>query len=207
MTEKALFKELYFRMTNEQLINWAKHQGQYLTGSSFSTLYEEVDLRNLDVSILINPTLIKVDADNNIIENTKVFSSSENEEALWALVFNEKENRKSDLEIYDQLINKGYTHLFALTIIGYIAHNTRHVLKTLDEEILTGIILLLAGITVAIWKYSAIVSGSIYVAALAGILIGIFIIIKGVTSKSKYKTILNIIETERIESEDASLPM
>jgi hypothetical protein len=52
MISLNVIKEQYARMTNDELMHFAKNESQRLTIDSFGLLLEEFQTRNLDISIL-----------------------------------------------------------------------------------------------------------------------------------------------------------
>ena len=205
MIDDKIIKQNYVQMSDAELLNLAQTEGSLLTPSALLMLYQEFNNRSLDTSIFVH------EADNIIsiktpdYKNENSYDNQNLMETVWIYVFKEKENNKSNNEIFNGLLQRGFNEARASVIILNIETKTLETLAALNKNVLRGAIISLLGIGSCIYTYSAFTFSTIYILSWGAIVIGIFLLFKGVTSKSRYKTILANIETERILLAEASL--
>ncbi len=198
MIEDKIIKENYLRMSDAALLYFAKTEGSSLTPSALVILYQEFKTRSLNTDIFIS------NAENNLsIEPSQPGMDNHSDhtdfiKAIWIYIFQEKENGKSNKEILNGLIQKGVNEAHAAALISTIENKTVEILATLNKNVLRGAIISLLGAGISIWTYSSFTLSTIYILSWGAIVVGIFLLFKGVSSKSRYKTILSNIETERI---------
>ena len=201
MVNENIIKENYARMTDEQLLHLAKFDAQGLTSNALLLLREAFQHRHLDISILNNNNGLALQ-DAGLIKDGTSYKISD---SIWAFVFTEKEAGKTNEEIYDGLIARAINESDAQLILASLKSKATEILNKQHASISKGLFIGVAGLAVAVWKYSPSYNNNLYYAGLTAIIIGVFFLFRGVSSKSRYKTILVNIETERIIAEQAAI--
>jgi len=191
MIDENIIKENYAHMQDDQLIHLAQFEQQSLTPEALTFLKEEFLKRNLNIDLFDAPQPATTPASDFI-------------NAMWGYVFKEKEAGTSNEVIYLGMLHRGLDEQHATEIINGIENKTIEILAANNKNVLRGAITCLAGVAVAIWTYSPNYNSTIYGVAWAAIVFGVLWYFKGVSSKSKYKTILNTIETEQIISAETT---
>ncbi len=194
MVNENIIKENYLRMTDEQLLHLAQFDSQGLTSEALQLLQEIFEYRHLDMAAF-NTKDASAAQNNGLTKDTTSYKISD---SIWAFVFAEKEIGKTDEEIYNGLIARSINKKDALMIIALLESKAIEILHQKDSSVSKGLFIGIAGLGIALWKYSPSNNNNVYYAGLAAIIIGVFFLFWGVSSKSRYKTILAHIETENI---------
>lgn len=204
MIDRKIIKENYSRMTDAALLHLAQTEGQYLTPEALELLHEELLQRQLDTAVFDVIKDDKIALKKSNIDGAKEGASNDFIKAIWVYVFNEKELGISDEEITKGLLARGLDEEHAALIINTIESKTKEILAGHDSDVLRGLITCVIGIAITLWTYSAASNGSVYIIAWGAIVFGIIRFFKGVSSKSRYKTILANMEQERILAAEAA---
>jgi hypothetical protein len=193
-----IVKEQYQRMSDEELIRFAKNESQKLTPTSFHLLKVELGSRNLDPAILES-----ILVDRELKEATKLseFEKTTAEEftvTIWKFAFDEKEKAKSNEEIFNSLIKKNINPDYAWMLIESIEPKARELADSFGTEIIIGWILVLVGGLLVLFNLNYESSEARYL-LWGGLLVilGLIRLITSYTKKSKYQTIVNNIVAEK----------
>jgi hypothetical protein len=107
MYNSDLIQDYYSRLTNEQLIEFAKTAGEQVTAESLEILRDQFMIRGLDTSILEEALSVK----------GRLKVDAETTATHWDNAFKERKESKSDEEILKGLRDKGIEEERALMII------------------------------------------------------------------------------------------
>lgn len=200
MINENLIRENYSRMSDAQLIELAQTDGAFLTRNAIVFLYREFEKRSLDTS-----SFIKAGDDILIIKNKETKGeidehSSKLINSIWTYIFKEKEVGVSNNNILNGLLQRGFQEEQCAIIISNIENKAKDILATHNKNVLRGAIISLSGLAISVYTYSSITNSTVFVLASGAIVGGVLLLFKGVSSKSRYKTIVANIETERILS-------
>ncbi|MEO7049616.1 MAG: hypothetical protein ABI091_30210 [Ferruginibacter sp.] len=200
MVTLNIIKAQYSKMPDEELIRFAQNESQNLTIESFRLLISEFESRNLDIGILES-----VETDKELAKlNTQTFfeqkTSQEFEQSLLQYALSEKEKGKSNIDIYNGLLQKGVSEEYAFMFVQSLSWKVESLVDGYDTNLILSGVFVLGGI-IMLLLYSGETFGPMF--ALYGfilILLGIFGVIRNYSNKQKYQSIQKIIESEETET-------
>src|ERR1044072_6782005 len=96
MIDPDLIQQYYSQLSNEDLINFTKNEGNRLTDEAINYLFDEYVRRGLDTSVLE----LMVDRKEEIKEAAQIDNTS------WNYALTAKKFGKTDAEIYQDLTAK-----------------------------------------------------------------------------------------------------
>jgi hypothetical protein len=201
MIDNGIIKEHYSQMTDEQLLNLVKTEGEELTPEALSVLHEEFINRNLDLSAFAILDDNKNSQRKLNIEKAQEAASGEFINALWNYAFDEKRNGTSNEEIKQGLIEKGLDEQTSSLIINSLESKAKEILDAHDTDMLRGALTCAAGLIITIWTYNSALNGGTYIVAWGAIIFGAIRFFRGVTNTAKYKTIIANIQAEEHNKE------
>ena len=197
MLEHKIVKEQYQRMPDEELIRFAKNESQHLTMESFHLLKSEFESRNLDIGVLEEVETDKLLSEMNNQSTFEKATSIEYAEMIWKFALDQKEEGKTNNEIFNSLISKGVNEPYAFMLLESLESKSKELVDDFDTEIIVGWILIIAGFItlylVGIETFKSIMA--LY--ALICIIGGIVRLSISYTKKRKYQTIANNIKEEK----------
>ena len=205
MIDENIIKQHYARMSDDQLIELAETDGAFLTKIALTFLYHEFKGRSLDTSVFIKA------GDEILLVKNKAINTEINEHpsqlinSIWNYIFKEKEMGVSNENILNGLLQRGFEGEQCALIISNIENKAKDILATHNKNVLRGAIISLSGLAISVYTYSSITNSTIFILASGAIVGGILLLFKGVSSKSRYKTIVANIETERILSAEQAV--
>lgn len=197
--ELDIVAEQYARMGDEELIRFAQDESIHLTVESFHLLNLEFEKRNLDKNVLESLEIDKALTDLNKQTSFEEITAREFTKSLWLYSFDQKEKGISNHDIFNGLIKKGVDEQYAFMLVECIESKSKEILDSIDTDIIIGWIILCAGILLIILTANEALTGIFAIYGFLGAAGGIVKLYKSYSSKNKYQTILNNIESEKNE--------
>ncbi len=150
MVDIEIIKENYRRMSDEQLIRFAKLETENLRLESFHALKDELISRNIDLKII--EELDDVDKPLNPNSTvTKLYINS-----LFVFAIDKKSIGVSNHEIYNGLLEKKIGADQAFMIIQMLKEVAEKSLNNIETEILVTWVLFILGLLLSLFTYSQI---------------------------------------------------
>lgn len=202
MVTLDIIKEQYSKMPDEELIRFAKNESQHLTIESFRLLVSEFENRNLDIGIFESAETDKELAKLNKQSSFEQKTAREFEESILEYALTEKEKGKTNIDIYNGLLQKGLSEDYAFMFVQSLSWKVKALVDSYDTNLILSCVFVLGGI-IMFALYSNETFGPMF--ALYGFLLialGIFGIIKNYSNKQKYQAIQKIIESEESKIEE-----
>ncbi|MEP7318813.1 MAG: hypothetical protein ABI921_08720 [Panacibacter sp.] len=184
-------------MSNNEIIELAKKDGDSLSMEAFSILKQEFIRRKLDMStfsrveqnrLITNKYKIKQEEETNKEEFTK---------SIWILVFDEKKSGKSNEDIIAGLIDRGFSEHQASNIMDNMETAAKSLSDISENQMLKNGIFFIIGLIVTIITYTNALSGGTYIIAYGAIIFGGYRFIEGVINKKKYQSVLKLFTTKK----------
>lgn len=154
MINVAALEENYARMGDQELINLCEHEGHLLAPEAITLLYREFLKRSLDISIVQKLRAHQVEIHQEEFLNKQSKKEKEFWTELWKSCFDAKLQGKSDSEIFDQLVARGFNGDQSFAIIRRIEHNAEIIKNNATDEAWLGAIISIIGILILFWVSS-----------------------------------------------------
>ncbi len=197
MIELNLIQEQYARMTDNELQLFAINESDKLTMESFHLLKGEFEKRNLDLSIIESAEIDKSLAELGKRTTFEKITEYEFTESLWQFALDEKEEAKSDLEIYNSLLNKGVDEKYAFMLVQSLDSKAKQLKENCENQIISGWVVGIVGIVAIFLVMNETVSGIFLLYGLILVLLGILRLFKSYAKKEKYQKISDNIKMEK----------
>jgi hypothetical protein len=178
MVDPDLIQQYYSQLSNQDLINFTKKEGNKLTDEAINYLYDEFVRRGMDISLLEETA----DTREEIREAAQIDNSG------WNYALSEKRNGKTDAEILQELTAKEIGEQEAVSIINrlpnfsYENERFEDLIETTSQgDTLGGILVLLLVLGLGAYLlYLRIASRSflLIIAGIAIIILGIYLLRK-----------------------------
>ena len=197
IVDAGMVKENYARMTDEQLVNLAKNDGQDLTPEALSLLHEEFISRKLDTDVFVTLDDDKTAQRKRTIEKAQEHASNEFINSVWNYAFEEKNEGTSSEEIQKGLMERGLDEQHAALIIKTLESKATEILDAHNTDMLRGALTCFFGLVITVWTYTSALHGGTYLVAWGAIIFGAIRFFKGMANTGKYKTIIAVIQAEQ----------
>lgn len=196
MVTLDIIHEQYAKMPDEELTRFAKNESANLTIDSFRLLMSELEMRNIDTNILD-----AAETERALAElSTKSFAEEkiavDFELSLLDYALREKEKGRSDLDIYNGIIQKGLAEEYAFMFVQSLNWKVRALIDEYDTRVIDG------GVIAGIGLLSLVLVvnetfGHMY-ALYGGVLLvlGIILFVRNSAGKQRYQSILKRMEEE-----------
>ncbi len=196
MIDTTMVRDNYSRMTDDQLINFAKTEGQDITPEALSILHEEFINRKLDTSVFISLDDDKTAQRKRNIEKAQESASNEFMNSIWNYAFDEKKEGTSNEEIHKGLIERGLDEQHSTFVIKTLESKAKEVLDEHDTDMLRGGLTCAVGLIITVWTYTSALNGGTYLVAWGAIIFGAIRFFRGMSNTDKYKTVIANIQAE-----------
>ena len=149
MVNIEIVKENYKRMTDDQLVRFARLESENLTLESFHALKDELSSRDIDLQIVEELEDIDVPERriNNAVTNTFVTT-------LLEFAIDQKSAGANNAEIYRGLLEKKIAPEQALMLIQMLPEISQKTLKATEIEILVAWILFCIGAMLSVFSFN-----------------------------------------------------
>ena len=207
MITLEIVKEQYSRMSDEELIRFAKNESQHLTPESFRVLLSEFEDRNLDIGILEEAETKRELSKLNKQSSFEKKTAQEFEQSLLKYALTEKEKGTLNIDIFNGLIQKGVKEEYAFMFVQSLSWKVKSIIDNYDTYLIMSIVFLVGGVIMFALFSNETFGPMFAVYGFALMVLGIFGIIKSYSNKQKYQEILKVIESEESENseEDSGL--
>jgi hypothetical protein len=199
MIDRRIIQEEYDQMSDEQLLAFANNEATKLTPDSFYILKKEFERRKLDAKIIDEADINRSLLDYNRQKANENTMALEINQVIWKYAMDQKEKGKTDSEIYNGLIAKRINPDYAFFIIKELEGRAESIIDDTDTEMVVGGFFIVGGIVLFFVKSSANLSDIYILYAFILIITGIVRLYISSNTKSKFKRILENIQTERID--------
>ena len=199
MIDRRIIQEEYDQMSDEQLLAFANNEATKLTPDSFYILKKEFERRKLDPKIIDEADINRSLLDYNRQKANENTMALEINQVIWKYAMDQKEKGKTDSEIYNGLIAKRINPDYAFFIIKELEGRAESIIDDTDTEMVVGGFFIVGGIVLFFVKSSANLSDIYILYAFILIITGIVRLYISSNTKSKFKRILENIQTERID--------
>ena len=151
MVDIEIVRENYRRMTDEQLVRFAKLEAQNLSLEAFHALKDELIARNIGISVI--EELDDADVSEKRVENavTDAYVNS-----LFEFAIEEKSRGTASSAIYQALLKKNLDAQQALMIIEMIEETSKQEVKNIETEISIAWISLIVGAALCLFTINQI---------------------------------------------------
>ncbi len=198
MVNKSMISLNYARMTDDQLLNLARAEGETLTGDALALLQQEFIKRNLDTAVFSIIDGNKTLQAKEDIENSKQEIGPGHLNKFWKYALKEKKQGKLDGEIHNGLIGQGLDEEYALMITNTMEEKVKELIDKYDTKMLQGIFFFMLGLIVTLISYGiASTDGGVFFFTYGSILWGAYDFLIGVTKKGDFKAILLVIQRQQ----------
>lgn len=202
MVDAEIIKDLYSKMTDEELVHFARNESTQLTAVSIQLLKAELELRKLNLVILDieNPT----HSLNNLeIEaNTQLSILDDFAEEWWNYALDEKEKGRPDSEIQYFLLQKGMAPEATFRLMQNLSAKAKERINNYETNIVMYWVSFFTAVILFILLSNHTLSAT---AGIYGLLLLIVSAIGGLKcyyAKKKYRTVLANIEAGEIDDAD-----
>jgi|GEM_PF-4165816 len=146
MIDIEMVKARYSKMTDDELLQFAEHQGIVITDEAVSCLYNEFTQRRLDTSLFYG--LMKQRSDDKDREVARVHQKhyEENMKALWEHIFQLKKEGYSNLDIKQELLEQDLHPNFVAEVANDIPVQIRNLKTDAQSQANKGFILIIIGV-------------------------------------------------------------
>jgi hypothetical protein len=129
MVDINVVRQSFLSMTDEELLVFGKYEGPKLTAEAFHLLKEEFEKRNLDTTVLESSEIDKQLEDLQKQTTFEKATAYEFTATLWKYALDEKENGKTDYEIYNALLKKGVSEDYAYMLLQSLESKAKELVE------------------------------------------------------------------------------
>ncbi len=149
MINIEIIKENYRRMSDDQLVRFAKLEAEHLTLESFHALKDELISRDIDLQVIEELEDVDIPEKNINKAVTNTFLGS-----LFEFAIEKKSKGVSNAEIYHSLLEKKLAPEQAVMLIQMLPEISQKTLKATETEILIAWVAFFIGILLSLFSYN-----------------------------------------------------
>ncbi|MEJ7625864.1 MAG: hypothetical protein WKF35_03290 [Ferruginibacter sp.] len=196
MADQKIIRERYTAMTDGELENFAREDGIGLTEEALLLLQAEFKKRQIDTAVfdeIRDGTLIRKTESIEKIEN---FINTETNSSILSVALNEKRDGKTDLEIFNSLVEVGMEESNAEAVILSLPKHAVRLQARANSSLLTAVFIIIAGIAFYMISPKKTNTSFAQIISICAIMYGILKFFKSLFERNKYATILKNIKSE-----------
>jgi hypothetical protein len=196
MVDQGIIQAQYQKMTDAELVYFARNNAANLTVESFLLLKTEFEKRDIDFAVLEltetdNP-IANFDKQTRFKEATeKAFTKT-----LWQYALDAKEQGISNAEISTALVRKGMSQTSAEVLVSNLKTKAKTLMDDYDTFIIISWICFFTGVILFILISNRTISVTFGIYGLLMLIISVIGGLKSSFNKKKYQTVLHNIEVE-----------